>query len=86
MSECKFFRLRHGIFGACWHPWGDVGRADDPGSCLRKLIAMRFSERGGFKREFLAIKGIPLHGIEHTVSVSPRNERFQGASPEGGGY
>jgi hypothetical protein len=64
---------------------GDVGRADYRESCLRKLIAMRSYERGGFKREFLEIKGIPLCSIEHTVSISPRNGRFWEAAPEGDG-
>ena len=45
---------------AVYHAVGDVGRADDRGSCLRKRIAVRSYERGGFKRAFLAIKGRPL--------------------------
>jgi len=40
--------------------------------------------REGVSRESsLAIKEMPLCGIEHTGSISPRNERFQESIPAG---
>ena len=74
-SYVEVFRVRARYFWRLLASLGDVGRADDRASCLRKCIAMRSDERGGLKREFLAIKGIPRCGIEHTVSLSPRNGR-----------
>ena len=64
---------------------GAVGVADELGSYLRKLIAMPYCKRGGFKREFLEINGIRMSCIKYARSVSPTNERFSEAVPEGDG-
>jgi hypothetical protein len=50
--------------------------ADNAVSSLRKLIAMLYAGRAGFRREFLAINEIERHDIAHAVRASPRNERF----------
>jgi hypothetical protein len=46
------------VFLALNSTLGAVGVADELGSYLRKLIAMPYFKRGGFKREFLEINGI----------------------------
>jgi hypothetical protein len=50
--------------------------ADNAVSSLRKLIAMLYSGRAGFRREFLEINEIERHYITHAVRASPRNEGF----------
>ena len=46
---------------------------------------MPYCGRDGFKREFLEIKGLPIGGLKHSVSASPRNERFWGVQLSGDG-
>src|SRR2546426_4580622 len=59
--------------------------ADEARFCLRKLMVMFYYERAGFKREFLEINGIHIHGLKHSVRASPRNERFWGVQRSGHG-
>jgi hypothetical protein len=65
------------VFLALNSTLGAVGVADELGSYLRKLIAMPYFKRGGFKREFLEINGILMSCIKHARSDSPTNEGFQ---------
>ena len=55
--------------------------ADEARFCLRKLMVMFYYERAGFKREFLEINGIHIHGLKHSVRASPRNEGFREIIP-----
>ncbi len=42
---------------------------------------MPYCGKDGFKREFLEIKGLPIRGLKHSVSASPRNEGFREVIP-----
>jgi hypothetical protein len=53
-----------------------MNAADESGFCLRKLMVMFYYGRVGFKREFLEINGIYIHGFQYSVRASPRNEGF----------
>jgi hypothetical protein len=55
--------------------------ADNRASSLRKLLAMLYSGRAGFRREFLEINEIERYNITHAVRVSPTNEGILLANP-----
>jgi hypothetical protein len=48
---------------------------------LRKLMAMRYVGRAGFRREFLEINKIDSHHITHAVRACPTNEGILLANP-----